>query len=145
VEFAPESHRRLLSFTDRGSILLVVYGAFSDAVVHGIWHRLPCTVLLSLMLIVAIILAIGLLGIRIASVALSFEKQDNIAAVFCGSQTSLVSGVPMANALFSATAVGPVLIPIMIYYPMRMVVCAWLARRYATAPDCDMQPKAASD
>jgi hypothetical protein len=43
--------------------------------------------------------------------------------------------VPMASALFSAAAMGPVLIPIMIYYPMQLVVCAWLARRYAVALD----------
>jgi solute carrier family 10 (sodium/bile acid cotransporter), member 7 len=129
-----ESNRRLLSFTDRSSILLVVYGAFSAAVVHGIWDRLPTTVLLPLMLIVAFILAIVLLVIKIASAILGFEKQDEIASTFCGSQKSLVSGVPMANALFSAAAMGPVLIPIMIYYPMQMVVCAWLARRYAVTP-----------
>jgi solute carrier family 10 (sodium/bile acid cotransporter), member 7 len=128
-----DSNRRVLSFTDRSSILLVVYGAFSAAVVHGIWHRLPSTVLLLLLLIVAFILAFVLLGIKIASVALGFAKRDIIAATFCGSQKSLVSGVPMASALFSAAAMGPVLIPIMIYYPMQLVVCAWLARHYAVA------------
>jgi solute carrier family 10 (sodium/bile acid cotransporter), member 7 len=130
-----ESHRRVLSFTDRGSILLVVYGAFSAAVVHGVWRQLPFTVLLLLTLIVASILAIVLVGTNLASVTLGFGKQDTIAATFCGSQKSLVSGVPMASALFSAAAIGPVLIPIMIYYPMQLVVCAWLARRYAVAPD----------
>jgi solute carrier family 10 (sodium/bile acid cotransporter), member 7 len=126
-----ESHRRILSFTDRGSILLVVYGAFSAAVVHGIWHQLPPAVLLLLMFVVAFVLAIVLLGVNLASAALDFGKQDTIAATFCGAQKSLVSGVPMASALFSAAAMGPVLIPIMIYYPMQLVVCAWLARRYA--------------
>jgi len=130
-----ESHRRVLSFTDRGSILLVVYGAFSAAVVHGVWHELPPTVLLLLTFIVAFILAIVLAGTKLASITLGFGKQDTIAAVFCGSQKSLVSGVPMASALFSAAAMGPVLIPMMLYYPMQLVVCAWLARRYAAAPD----------
>ena len=130
-----EGHRRVLSFTDRGSILLVVYGAFSAAVVHGVWHELPPTVLLLLTFIVAFILAIVLAGTKLASITLGFGKQDTIAAVFCGSQKSLVSGVPMASALFSAAAMGPVLIPMMLYYPMQLVVCAWLARRYAAAPD----------
>ena len=130
-----DSNRRVLSFTDRGSILLVVYVAFSAAVVHGIWHQLPSTVLLMLMVIVAFILAIVLLGIKIAAGALGFGKQDEVAAVFCGSQKSLVNGVPMASALFSAAAIGPILIPIIIYYPMQIVVCACLARRYAVAPD----------
>jgi sodium/bile acid cotransporter 7 len=130
-----ENNRRVLLFTDRASILVVVYGAFSAAVVHGIWHRLTPNVLLLLMLIVAFILAIVLLSIKAACVALGFGKQDTIAATFCGSQKSLVSGVPMASALFSPAAIGPVLIPIMIYYPMQLLVCAWLARRHAVAPD----------
>jgi solute carrier family 10 (sodium/bile acid cotransporter), member 7 len=144
-----QSNRGILSFTDRGSILLVVYAAFSAAVVHGVWHQLPPTVLLLLMLTVAFILAIVLLGIKIAGVALGFGRQDDIAATFCGSQKSLVNGVPMASALFSAAAIGPVLIPIMIYYPMQIVVCAWLARRYAVAPDAALavrlRPENAAD
>ena len=102
---------------------------------HGIWHRLTPNVLLLLILIVAFVLAIVLLSIKVASVALGFGKQDTIAATFCGSQKSLVSGVPMASALFSPAAIGPVLIPIMIYYPMQLLVCAWPARRHAVAPD----------
>jgi len=133
-----ESHRRVLSVTDRGSILLVVYGAFSAAVVHGVWHQLPPTVLLLLTIIVAFILVVGLVGINLASVTLGFGRQDTIAAMFCASQKSLVSGVPMASALFTAAAIGPVLIPIMIYHPMQMMVCAWLARRYAMAPDATL-------
>src|SRR5205085_10239935 len=33
-------HRRLISLVDRGSILLVVYTAFSEGVVAGVWHQL---------------------------------------------------------------------------------------------------------
>jgi sodium/bile acid cotransporter 7 len=126
-----ENNRRVLSLTDRGSILLVVYAAFSVAVEHGVWHQLPPTVLLLLALIVAFVLATILLTIKFVSSAMGFDLQDQIAAMFCGSQKSLVSGVPIANALFSGAAVGPILIPIMIYYPVQIVVCAWLARRYA--------------
>ena len=50
-----------LKFVDQGSILLVVYGAFSEAVNEGIWHQIPlwelgglvvaCCVLLALVLV----------------------------------------------------------------------------------------------
>ena len=46
---------------------------------------------------------------------------------------SLVSGVPIANVLFSGATVGPALLPLMLYYPIQLVVYAWLARRYASA------------
>jgi solute carrier family 10 (sodium/bile acid cotransporter), member 7 len=130
-----ENNRRVLSFTDRGSILLVVYAAFSAAVEHGVWHQLPPTVLLPLALIVAFVLVTVLLTIKFVSGAMGFDPQDEIAAMFCGSQKSLVSGVPIASALFSGATVGPILIPIMIYYPVQIVVCAWLARRYAATSD----------
>jgi sodium/bile acid cotransporter 7 len=126
-----ERNRRVLSLTDRGSILLVVYSAFSAAVINGVWHSFPPATLLLLGIIMAVVLLVALAAILAACRAQQFGKPDEVAAVFCGSQKSLVTGVPMANALFSGAAIGPSLIPIMIYYPMQLVVCAWLARRYA--------------
>jgi sodium/bile acid cotransporter 7 len=126
-------NRAILSVTDRSSILLVVYTAFSGAVVHGIWHQLPLETLGILGLAMALLLLSGLLTTVMLSRALALCTQDEVAIVFCGSQKSLVTGVPMANALFSAASVGPLLLPIMIYHPLQLVVCAWLARRYAAA------------
>jgi len=54
-------NRAVLSVTDRSSILLVVYTAFSAAVVHGIWHQLPLPTLATLGLVMAVLLATGLL------------------------------------------------------------------------------------
>ena len=34
-------NKSVLAITDRGSILIVVYTAFSAAVAHGIWHEVP--------------------------------------------------------------------------------------------------------
>ncbi len=126
-----ERNRAMLSITDRGSILLVVYTAFSAAVVRGIWQQLPPTTLAVLALMMALLLACVLLITVIAARALGFDRSDEVALVFCGSQKSLVSGVPIAGALVSAAAIGPILLPIMLYYPMQFVVCAWMARRYA--------------
>ena len=53
-------NKSLLAITDRGSILLVVYTAFSAAVVHGIWHQLPPAMLGALAIVVAALLAAGL-------------------------------------------------------------------------------------
>jgi sodium/bile acid cotransporter 7 len=126
--------RKVLSITDRGSILLVVYTAFSAAVVNGVWHDPPPATLAVVGLIMFLMLAIVLATIVTVSRALDFGKPDEIAAVFCGSQKSLVSGVPIANVLFSGAALGMALIPIVVYYPAQLVVCAWFARRYAVEP-----------
>jgi len=124
-------NKKLLSITDRGSILLVVYTAFSAAVVHGVWHQVPPMMLGALAAIVAALLAIGLLITRSGSRACGFAHADEVALVFCGSQKSLVAGIPIASVLFAGPMLGVVVLPIMIYHPLQLVVCAWLARRYA--------------
>jgi solute carrier family 10 (sodium/bile acid cotransporter), member 7 len=126
-----ERNRPLLSITDRGSILLVVYVAFSAAVMRGIWHQVPPMTLGVLALVVAFVLGLALLTTLLIGRVLGFDRSDEAASVFCGSQKSLVSGVPIASALVSGSAIGPILLPIMLYHPMQLLVCAWMARRYA--------------
>jgi solute carrier family 10 (sodium/bile acid cotransporter), member 7 len=127
-------NKRVLSVTDRGSILIVVYTAFSAAVVHGIWHQLPPGTLATLALVVVVLLAMGLLMTTCIARSCGFSHADEVAAVICGSQKSLVSGIPIASVLFSGPTLGFIVLPIMLYHPMQLVVCAWLARRYATRP-----------
>jgi sodium/bile acid cotransporter 7 len=137
-------NRSLLTITDRGSILLVVYTAFSTAVVHGIWQQLPPATLGVPGLIVATLLAAGLLAAGLLAAGLlmtravartcGFDHADEVATVFCGSQESLVSSIPIASVLFAGPALRVIVLPIMIYHPMQLVVCAWLARRYASRP-----------
>jgi sodium/bile acid cotransporter 7 len=124
-----EHNRRILAVTDRGSVLLVVYAAFSAAAINGVWNQLPPVVMAFTLLVVGLLLMTGLLATVITASLLGFDQKDRIAAIFCGSQKSLIVAVPMANVLFSAAMVGPVLIPIMIYHPMQLVVGAWLAKR----------------
>jgi solute carrier family 10 (sodium/bile acid cotransporter), member 7 len=126
-----ERNRGVLSITDRGSILLVVYGAFSAAVVRGVWLQMPLQVLAALAVLMGLLLALVIAITIGASRAMGLPKEDEAALVFCGSQKSLVSGVPIANALVSGPSVGLILLPLMLYYPMQLVICAWLARRYA--------------
>ena len=64
------------------------------------------------------------------------SRADEIAVVFCGSKKSLVSGIPMANALFSDVSAGLLVLPLMIFHQFQLMACAMLAQRYAsrTAP-----------
>ena len=130
-------HSALLSITDRGSIILVVYAAFSAAVLAGAWSALKPIELLKILGLSALLLAIVLLFTRFASRALRFAKPDEIAVVFCGSKKSLATGVPMANILFPASVVGLVILPIMVFHQLQLMVCAYLARRYAQRPEVD--------
>ena len=129
-----DRNRAVLAVTDRGSILLVVYTAFSAAVIHGIWSQLPLATLSAIITADAILLGAGLTIMTFVCRFAGVSRADEVAIVFCGSQKSLVAGVPMANVLFAGPSVGIILLPIMLYHQMQLFVCAWLARRYAANP-----------
>jgi sodium/bile acid cotransporter 7 len=123
--------KAILTYTDRATIVLAIYSAFSAAVLGGLWHQMPVGRLLVLAAICAALLGLMLLGARTAARALGFDADDEIPILFCGVQKSLVSGVPMARVLFAGPAVGTAVLPVMIYHQMQLMTCAWLARRYA--------------
>jgi len=126
-----ERHRAALSLVDRGSILLVVYTAFSAAVVEGLWHQVSASALIALLLLCCLLLAIALLATSQLGKRLGFSREDRITILFCGSKKSLASGVPMANVLFASSAVGTIVLPLMLFHQIQLMVCAVLAQRYA--------------
>jgi sodium/bile acid cotransporter 7 len=126
-----ERNRRLLGFVDRGSILLVVYTAFSEGVTHGIWHQLDSFNLVMLLLVNVVLLGVVLGATTFLSRRLGFKKEDEIVIVFCGSKKSLASGIPMANILFAGSSVGLMVLPLMLFHQIQLMACAVIAQRYA--------------
>ncbi|RKF23088.1 bile acid:sodium symporter [Altericroceibacterium spongiae] len=130
-----ESHKTLTMLFDRGSILLVVYSAFSAGVVTGIWSKVTPQSLALVILADFVILVMVLIFTTLVARLLRFSVEDEIAIVFCGSKKSMASGLPMANILFPASVVGLIVLPLMLFHQMQLMVCAALARRYAQRPD----------
>lgn len=126
-----DRHKSGLKFIDQGSILLVVYTAFSAAVGQGLWQQLPLRALGGLFIVSAILLALTIGISTFAARRLGFNKEDEIAIVFCGSKKSLASGIPMAKVLFAGHAVGAIVLPLMLFHQIQLMVCAVLAQRYA--------------
>jgi len=126
-----QRHRPLVGVVDQGSILLVVYTAFSASVLEGLWKQVPLPVLGGLVLICVVLLALALLVTCHGARALGFGKEDEITIVFCGSKKSLASGVPMAKVLFAGHPLGMIVLPLMLFHQIQLMVCAVLARRYA--------------
>ena len=124
-------HKAVLSHVDRGAVLLVVYTAFSASVIQGLWQRLPLPALAGLVALVATLLALALMLARLGARRLGLGTGDEVTIVFCGAQKSLASGVPIAQVLFAADLVGAVVLPVMLYHPMQLMVCATIAQRYA--------------
>lgn len=124
-----QRHKKVLGYTDRGSILLVVYSAFGAAVLDGLWSKvtwgeLALIATLSLAVLAAI-MTIGSLAARL----LGCSQEDRVVILFCGSKKSLATGVPLAGVLFPATQVGAIILPLLFFHQIQLMVCAVLARK----------------
>ncbi|PXX61329.1 solute carrier family 10 (sodium/bile acid cotransporter), member 7 [Pseudomonas sp. LAMO17WK12:I10] len=128
-------NKNWLKFVDQGSILLVVYGAFSEAVNEGIWHQIPLWNLGGLVLACCVLLALALLASSLLSKLFGFNQEDRITILFCGSKKSLATGVPMAQVLFAGSTMGVLILPLMLFHQIQLMVCAVLAQRYAKRPE----------
>ncbi|MEU7324743.1 bile acid:sodium symporter family protein [Streptomyces griseoviridis] len=126
-------HKKILGLVDRGSILLVVYTAFSEGMVQGIWHQVSPVRLGGLLAVEAVLLAVMLALTWYGGKAMGFGREDRIALQFAGSKKSLASGLPMASVLFGAHASLAVL-PLMLFHQMQLMVCAVIAKRRSRDP-----------
>jgi sodium/bile acid cotransporter 7 len=126
-------HQAIFGKVDRGSILLVVYGAFGKGMTQGIWSQVSVGHLLALVVVEIVLLGLVLALTHQLGHRMGFDRGDRIVLLFCGSKKSLASGVPMATVLFPAASIGLIVLPVMLFHQMQLMVCAWLARRYAAA------------
>jgi sodium/bile acid cotransporter 7 len=127
------ARKKLLMPVDRGSILMVVYSAFSEAVMEGIWHTFSIRDIGTVVVIDIVLLALVICTTMFGSRLLGFSKEDEITITFCGSKKSLASGVPMANAIFAgqSASIGAIVLPIMLFHQIQLMVCAVIAQKYA--------------
>ena len=128
---ALERHRAVTAIVDRGSILLIVYAAFGEGMVAGIWGQVGLHDLLIVLGLDGAMLALVLAATTAACRLLGLSREDEITVVFCGSKKSMAGGIPMANILFPGPGVALVVLPLMLFHQAQLFACATLARRYA--------------
>jgi sodium/bile acid cotransporter 7 len=124
-------HRAVTAVVDRGSILLIVYAAFSAGMVTGVWQAVSPADLVAVLALDLAVLGLVIGTTTLVSRLLGFPIEDEIAIVFCGSKKSMAGGIPMASILFPGHAAGLIVLPLMIFHQAQLFVCATLARRYA--------------
>jgi len=132
-----DRHRPLLKFTDQGTILLVVYTAFSAAVIEGLWHTTPLPSLLAVAAAAALLLAVAMSLIMFGARRLGFDRADEIAIVFCGSKKTLATGVPMAKVMFAGGSLGAIVLPVMLYHQIQLIACSFVAQHYVRTRPAD--------
>ena len=122
---------KMVKVFDQGSILMVVYGAFSSAVVAGLWQQVSIGTLLLLILVCSILLTVVMLLALWVPKVLGFNTADQRTIFFCGSKKTLASGVPMAQILFIGQPLGMIVLPIMLFHQIQLMVCGILANYWA--------------
>jgi sodium/bile acid cotransporter 7 len=125
-------HKSAVGRLDRAVIVLIVYAAFCESTAAGVWSKYGFG-MIALVIALTGVLLLAVVGLTTAaSRRLGFSVEDEITAVFCGSKKSLANGVPIANVLFVGhPALGIIVLPLMIYHQLQLLLCTWLARRYA--------------
>ncbi|TBN38999.1 bile acid:sodium symporter [Paracoccus subflavus] len=124
-------HRRATVVVDRGSILLIVYAAFSAGVVNGIWQVIGAGALLVLGMLCLVLLAVVMGAALLTGRATGMNRGDILATLYCGSTKSLASGLPMAGILFAGQDISLIILPLMVFHLLQLAVCAIIAQRLA--------------
>jgi solute carrier family 10 (sodium/bile acid cotransporter), member 7 len=123
---------KTIRLADRAIILAIVYNAFSDSIIGGVWRGPDLVMLASMAIGVVAIFLIVYAILKLACRALAFDPADTIACLFCGSVKSLATGVPLARLMFgSDPAVGLIIAPIMLYHVFQLIFLGVVANRYA--------------
>jgi sodium/bile acid cotransporter 7 len=127
-------HSVLTKLVDCGSILLVVYTAFSMGMVARIWVSVAVWRVIAVTVVSAVLLAVVLAFTGLAGRLADLDRGDAIVLLFCGSKKSLASGLPMALVLFPAATVGVIMLPLMLFHQIQLLVCAVIASRLSRDP-----------
>jgi solute carrier family 10 (sodium/bile acid cotransporter), member 7 len=123
---------RVIALADRGSIVLIVYGAFCDSIAAGTWNgRALGSVFAVITLTVVLLAATSFVNRALVRLA-RLDRNTSIAAYFCGTQKSLANGLPIARAMFGQSALlGLIVLPLIVYHLLQIAVGSVIARSFA--------------
>lgn len=123
------------SYVDKISIGLVVYVAFSEGIVMGVWSSVSWVAIVGIIIGSVLLVWIMLTVTSWVARKLGFNYADQVAIQFCGTKKSLASGLPMATVMFSGGA-GLIIVPLMIFHQVQLMMCSVRAAKYeATRPE----------
>ncbi|MDR0355194.1 MAG: bile acid:sodium symporter, partial [Deltaproteobacteria bacterium] len=128
-----ERRKKILGYTDRLSVLFIVYVSFSRGTTDGLWHTLSLPMFLALVVCCGLLLGAALLSTTALGKIFGFERADRIAIIFCGSKKSLITGVPMANVIFPPSVASVIILPLMVFHQMQLVACSLISRKMGRA------------
>jgi sodium/bile acid cotransporter 7 len=124
-------HDPWLKYVDRSGVVLVVFMAFSAAASSGLWAETTPWAVLGLVALCVALLAGATAWSWLLGRLLGLARPGRIALLFCGSNKSLATGLPMASVLFTGEKVALLVLPLMIYHQLQIVLGGVIASRLA--------------
>ncbi|WP_205877210.1 bile acid:sodium symporter [Mycobacterium camsae] len=121
-------HGKQVTFLERTALALVVYAAF----ITGIEAQTARSSALVVVALCCTALFTAMLGLtKGLGAALKLARDERIVLVFCGTQKSMATGLPLALVLFHGPQIGLTLLPLVVYYQLQIVAGSRNAARYA--------------
>lgn len=125
-----ERHGKQVTCLERTALALVVYAAFTTGIEAQPARSSVLTLFVVLLCCTALLTA--MLGLTTSiGAALKLARDERIVLVFCGTQKSMATGLPLALVLFPGPQIGLTLLPLVVYYQLQIVVGSRKAARYA--------------
>lgn len=120
---------------DRGSIVLIVFVAFAAGRQADVWSEVT-----GWQIAAVVAGSLGALGVALAASwwlgrVVRLPRPDRITVLFCGSQKSLATGLPIAGILFEPSLVPLIAIPLLVYHQFQTIAAAMIATRMARSAD----------
>ncbi len=124
--------KKKLSNTCSVLIAFIVFAAFANSFHNKVWSSHEPILVVETVLLVCLLMgllhgivyAIGRRTLPAGSTGLS-------ALLFCGSQKTLASGLPMAQSIFAgaSASLGLIVLPLLLYHPLQLVLGGLIADR----------------
>ncbi len=123
-------HKILFGHINQGIIVFLVFAAFANSVMAGIWESQGWGMLwFTAMLCFALFFLVNAMALLLIRLDL-FTQGEKPAVFFCGTQKTLATGASFANSLFGADPIlGIILLPVIVYHPIQLVLGALLIPR----------------
>ncbi len=126
-EFA-RLHEKKLALFDKAVILSIIYRSFAHSFEERIFSNVSIGDLAILSAaVLGLFLAVYLFIGQFAGY-LQFDREDTIAAQFCGTKKSLVHGSVFLKVIFGASpAAGMIIVPLMIFHALQILIISIIA------------------
>ena len=117
---------------DRGSILMVVYLAFSEAVIgRPLAHVLASRDIGVVIVLDILLLAVVLSSPCSAAACSASPGRTRSPSPSAARRRAWPAACPMANVLFAGQGIGSIVLPLMLFHQIQLMACAVIAQKYA--------------